>query len=108
MIPAASFWSGPRHRGPYSRTWPWQSTRSWSTVNTGEFVTAKDGSGLVHIAPAFGADDFQAGIEHGLALVRPVAADGTFVGTTWPEIEGRVVTARDTKELITHPLKQEG
>ena len=39
-------------------------------------VTADDGSGLVHMAPAFGADDFQAGIEHELALVRPVAPDG--------------------------------
>ena len=43
-------------------------------VVPGDFVTAEDGSGLVHMAPAFGADDFQAGIEHGLALVRPVAA----------------------------------
>jgi hypothetical protein len=25
--------------------------------------------------------------------VRPVAADGTFHGTTWPEIEGKLVTA---------------
>src|ERR671920_619145 len=49
------------------------------------FVSAEDGSGLVHIAPAFGADDYQAGIEHGLALVRPVAADGTFTGTGWLE-----------------------
>ena len=49
-------------------------------VVPGSFVTAEDGSGLVHMAPAFGADDFQAGVEHGLALVRPVAADGTLTG----------------------------
>src|ERR671914_1387350 len=45
------------------------------------FVSAEDGSGLVHLAPAFGADDFQAGMEHGLAMVKPVAPDGTFTGT---------------------------
>ena len=66
---------------------------SRSVVVPGDFVTAEDGSGLVHMAPAFGADDYQAGMEHGLALVRPVAADGTFTGTTWPEIEGQLVTA---------------
>jgi isoleucyl-tRNA synthetase len=77
-------------------------------VIAADFVTAEDGSGMVHMAPAFGADDFQAGIEHGLALVRPVAPDGTFVGTSWPELEGRLVTARETNDLIIQRLKQEG
>ncbi len=75
---------------------------SWSP---GDFVTADDGSGLVHMAPAFGADDYAAGQEHGLALVRPVAADGTFHGTTWPEIEGKLVTAEETNDLIIRRLK---
>ena len=77
-------------------------------VVLGSFVTADDGSGLVHMAPAFGADDYQAGVEHDLALVRPVAGDGTFVGTTWPDIEGRLVTARETNDLIIQRLKQDG
>ena len=87
---------------------PLPEDRASRLVVLGDFVTAEDGSGLVHMAPAFGADDFQAGIEHGLALVRPVAADGTFVGTTWPEIEGRLVTARETNDLIIQRLKQDG
>jgi isoleucyl-tRNA synthetase len=73
-----------------------------------DFVTAEDGSGLVHLAPAFGADDYQAGVEHGLALVRPVAPDGTLTGTSWPEIEGQLVTARETNDHIIRRLKQEG
>lgn len=77
-------------------------------VVPGHFVTADDGSGLVHMAPAFGADDYAAGQEHGLALVRPVGTDGTFQGTSWPEIEGRLVTARETNDLIIQRLKQEG
>jgi isoleucyl-tRNA synthetase len=72
------------------------------------FVSAEDGSGLVHMAPAFGADDHAAGREHGLAMVRPVAADGTFEGTDWPEIEGRLVTARETNDIIIQRLKASG
>jgi len=87
---------------------PLPDDRESRVVVLGDFVTADDGSGLVHIAPAFGADDYQAGIEHGLALVRPVAADGTLFGTTWPEIEGRLVTARETNELIIQRLKHDG
>lgn len=73
-----------------------------------DFVTAEDGSGLVHLAPAFGADDYAAGQRHDLAMVRPVAADGTFEGTTWPELEGQPVTARATNDLIIQRLKQGG
>ncbi|MEZ4589333.1 MAG: class I tRNA ligase family protein [Gemmatimonadales bacterium] len=53
-----------------------------SVVVAGSFVTAEDGTGLVHMAPAFGSDDFAMGREHGLALLRPVGADGAFTGTT--------------------------
>ena len=82
--------------------------KAHSIVITGSFVTADDGSGIVHMAPAFGADDYAAGQAHGLALVRPVAADGTFAGTTWPELEGKLVTADATNELITRRLKADG
>ena len=98
---------GLRYRRPLEVV-PLPDDRQSRVVIAGDFVTAEDGSGMVHIAPAFGADDYAAGIEHGLALARPVAADGTFAGTTWPEIEGRLVTARETNELIIQRLKQEG
>ncbi|HEU4763256.1 MAG TPA: isoleucine--tRNA ligase [Gemmatimonadales bacterium] len=77
-------------------------------VVPGDFVTAHDGSGLVHMAPAFGADDYAAGKAHGLALVRPVAPDGTFQGTTWPELEGKLVTDKATNDLIIRKLKELG
>jgi isoleucyl-tRNA synthetase len=79
-----------------------------SVVITGAFVTADDGSGIVHMAPAFGADDYAAGQAHDLALLRPVAADGTFQGTTWPAIEGKLVTAEETNETIIKRLKADG
>jgi isoleucyl-tRNA synthetase len=87
---------------------PLPDDRTSRVVVAGDFVTADDGSGLVHMAPAFGADDYAVGQEHGLALVRPVAADGTFTGTSWPEIEGKLVTARETNDLIIQRLKQDG
>jgi isoleucyl-tRNA synthetase len=42
------------------------------------YVTTEDGSGLVHQAPAFGADDLAVGREYGLPMVNPVRPDGTF------------------------------
>ena len=42
------------------------------------FVTTEDGTGLVHLAPAFGADDMAASRAHGLPVVNPVQPDGRF------------------------------
>jgi isoleucyl-tRNA synthetase len=42
------------------------------------YVTTDDGSGLVHQAPAFGADDLSSCRAYGLPVVNPVRADGTF------------------------------
>jgi len=47
-------------------------------VIPGSFVTTEDGTGLVHIAPAFGADDMDASRAHGLPVVNPVKPDGHF------------------------------
>jgi len=47
-------------------------------VIPGSFVTTEDGTGLVHIAPAFGADDMDASRTHGLPVVNPVKRDGHF------------------------------
>jgi isoleucyl-tRNA synthetase len=77
-------------------------------VVAADFVSAEDGSGLVHMAPAFGADDYAAGQQHGLAFVNPVAPDGTLHGTAWPEIEGKLVTDKATNALIIERLKREG
>ncbi len=84
------------------------SDRVSQVVVPGEFVTAEDGSGIVHLAPAFGADDYDAGKLHDLAMLRPVAADGTFQGTTWAELEGMLVTHAKTNDLIIARLKQSG
>ncbi len=48
------------------------------TVLPAEFVTAVDGTGLVHTAIAFGEDDFRLGEQEGLTVVNPVRLDGTY------------------------------
>jgi isoleucyl-tRNA synthetase len=47
-------------------------------VISGDFVTTTDGTGIVHIAPAFGEDDYQAGLNYDLPLLRPVNESGKF------------------------------
>jgi len=44
-----------------------------------DFVTAEDGTGMVHLAPAFGSDDYAAGQRHGLPMLRPIDDAGRFV-----------------------------
>jgi len=72
------------------------------------FVSAEEGTGIVHMAPAFGADDYAAGQQHGLAFANPVAPDGTFQDTRWPEINGKLVTDKATNHLIIERLKHDG
>jgi isoleucyl-tRNA synthetase len=74
-------------------------------VVTADFVTAEDGTGLVHTAPAFGEDDYNLGRARQLAFVNPVLDDGTFNDevTQW---KGRfVIDAND--EIIEDLRKRE-
>jgi len=48
------------------------------TVLEADFVSADDGTGLVHTAIAFGEDDFRLGEQYGLEVVNPVRPDGTY------------------------------
>jgi isoleucyl-tRNA synthetase len=79
-----------------------------AVVVPGAFVSADEGTGIVHMAPAFGADDYAIGQQHGLAFVNPVAPDGTFRDLTWAELEGRLVTDKETNRIIIERLKQDG
>ena len=74
-------------------------------VITGDFVTTEDGSGLVHIAPAFGADDMEVSLEFDLPVIQTVAADGTF----FPEVRPwSGVFVKDADPLIVEDLDNRG
>ena len=64
------------------------------TVLPADFVSAQDGTGLVHTAIAFGEDDFRLGEEQGLEVVNPVRLDGTYDERIGP-YEGRFVKDAD-------------
>jgi isoleucyl-tRNA synthetase len=70
-----------------------------------EFVSAEDGSGLVHLAPAFGADDYAAGQRHGFPLLRPVDDRGCFREEI-PVVGGRFV--KDADPLLVEALREAG
>ncbi len=50
---------------------------AWRVVSA-NFVTTEDGTGIVHMAPAFGADDYTVGQQEDLPLLNPITPDGTF------------------------------
>ena len=59
-------------------------------VITGDFVTTEDGTGIVHTAPAFGADDFKVGKKNNLGILTLVDKQGKFVDGLG-EFSGRYV-----------------
>ena len=74
-------------------------------VINGDFVTTEDGSGLVHIAPAFGADDMQVAMDSDLPILMTVAGDGTFLSEVRPWA-GKFV--KDADPFITQDLEARG
>lgn len=53
-------------------------------VTLGDFVTKEDGTGIVHIAPAFGEDDYQTGIKYDLPVFKAVGKNGLFIDSVTP------------------------
>ncbi|MHB1264720.1 MAG: isoleucine--tRNA ligase [Gemmatimonadaceae bacterium] len=92
----------------YQRPLDWVAYPAEGTheVIVGEgFVSAADGSGVVHMAPAFGADDYEAGKRHGLAFLQPVGLDAGFPEGV-PVVGGKFV--KDADPLIIEELKRRG
>ena len=66
-------------------------------VYAGEFVTTEDGTGIVHIAPAFGADDYELSLKQNLPFVQHVTVDGVFKKEV-TEFAGQHVKPKPTDE----------
>jgi isoleucyl-tRNA synthetase len=76
-------------------------------VIAADFVTASDGTGIVHIAPAFGADDLAAGRAHNLPVVHSVDSSGHFVsqvtflaGRWFKEADPEVIRELKERKLL--------
>lgn len=93
--------------------WTYQRPIDWLPYGEGNhevivaetFVSAEDGSGVVHMAPAFGADDYAAGKRHDLAFLQPVDARGRFPESL-PEAGGMFV--KDADSVLIEYLKRTG
>jgi isoleucyl-tRNA synthetase len=100
---------GLRYRRPFDWVQPTgfpdeQVANAWR-VYTADFVSSGDGTGIVHISPAFGADDYAMGQSVGLPVLRPVDDRGAFFEQL-PLVGGKFVKDADTDLLID--LKQRG
>jgi isoleucyl-tRNA synthetase len=76
-------------------------------VIPGSFVTTEDGTGLVHLAPAFGADDMEASRAYDLPVVNPVKPDGHFTdgvplvgGVFFKDADQRLIADLDDRGLL--------
>ncbi|UCH79416.1 MAG: isoleucine--tRNA ligase, partial [Candidatus Coatesbacteria bacterium] len=76
-----------------------------SPVITTDFVTLEQGTGIVHIAPGHGAEDFYAGQQYGLPILSPVDDQGKFTAEV-PAYEGTLVFEADP--LIVERLREVG
>lgn len=83
-------------------------------VIAGDFVTTEDGTGLVHIAPAFGEDDYQVAAAHGIfdpteqdTLYNPVGLDGKYDDRV-TGFEGRFVKEKELTEELIADLDKRG
>ena len=76
---------------PYEQLMPFVKTNNENAfkVICADYVTMEDGTGIVHIAPAFGQDDYEAGLKYNLPVINPVGEDGKYLEGPW---KGRVVT----------------
>jgi isoleucyl-tRNA synthetase len=78
--------------------------QAWRVL-PGAFVTTEDGTGIVHMAPAFGADDFDICMREGIPMYNPIDRDGCFNHTIEP-YEG--MWFKDADKSIVRDLKASG
>ena len=73
-------------------------------VTCADYVTMEDGTGVVHIAPAFGQDDYEVGLKYNLAMLNPVGEDGCYTEGPW---KGRLVVDPELELEIVKYLAHE-
>jgi isoleucyl-tRNA synthetase len=88
---------------------PWFSfipvdKKAWYVIG-GAFVTTADGTGIVHMAPAYGEDDYQASLKFDLPMIQALDARGQFTAAV-PPYAGKFFKAADPE--ITTDLKSRG
>lgn len=91
--------------GPFDELPAQQQRQSAHSVVLWKDVTADEGTGIVHLAPGCGAEDFELGKTCGLSVIAPIAEDGRFVeGFDW--LTGQ--HASEVAQAVAHNLQTKG
>ena len=91
-----------RYAGPFDELPAQQGVQSFHRIILWKDVTEEEGTGIVHIAPGCGAEDFQLGKEYGLPAIAPIDEGGFFVkGFDW--LEGK--HASEVAETVEQYLR---
>ncbi len=85
---------------------PYPNVDGAHTVVEASFVSMDEGTGVVHLAPAFGADDLAVGRAQGWPVWKPVADDGTFADEAPAFVRGLFV--KDADPVIVRDLRDRG
>ena len=85
---------------------PYPNVEGAHEVVAGDFVSMEEGTGVVHLAPAFGAPDLAVGLEHGWPVFKPVGDDGRFTDLAPEFIRGAFV--KDADARIVEDLGERG
>jgi len=101
----ASFPGADLEHTTYSRPFDWVDIPGAHFVGTADYVTTDSGTGLVHQAPAFGAEDLLVARKYRLPVVNPVLPDGTFRADV-PLVGGLFFKKADP--ALTQDLKSRG
>ncbi|MQA83510.1 MAG: isoleucine--tRNA ligase [Streptosporangiales bacterium] len=89
----------------YQRPYDFVDIPNAHFVVLSDAVMVEDGTGLVHMDPAYGVEDFALGREHGLPVVNPIQGDGTFEPHL-PLVGGHFF--KDADKAIVADLEQRG
>jgi isoleucyl-tRNA synthetase len=89
---------------PLFDTFQDQVDKAFFVIN-GDFVTLEDGTGIVHIAPGFGADDYEIGSAYNLPVFQAIHSNGIFKEFAGPYAN---MFIKDADPLITKDLKKQG
>ena len=74
-------------------------------ITCADYVTMEDGTGIVHIAPAFGQDDYEVGIKYDLPMLNPVDEQGCYKEGPW---KGRLVVEKELEiDIIKYLSSQD-
>ncbi|WP_148898445.1 isoleucine--tRNA ligase [Fodinibius salinus] len=74
---------------------------AWRVVSA-DYVTTEEGTGVVHTAPAFGADDYETGQKNDIPMFNPIDGDGRFTDQV-PDYEGQWF--KDADKPISRAIK---